>query len=135
MTWIQPKTDWTSSDCYNFIDLNRVEINTQHLRDYLLEIGFPAPSMTFITNRNAIGFETISSVNRVEANIEKLRLSFITPSDWQSAVSWTYTRGFTYQDANRWEQSVSNLYGAAQSTFQGYRYAGTFTSGQEVLLP
>lgn len=136
MTWTTPVTNRTSTDRYNFSDLNRAEANAEHLRDYLQSIGVTLPSMTFITNRTSAGYDTVSSVNRFEGHVSTLKeKSYLSPPDWQSSVSWTYTRGFTYLDANRWEKSVSDLYEMAQSAFDGYRYSGTFDCGQEGSLP
>ncbi len=133
--WQTPKTNWIADDEYNAADINRVESNTLHVRDYLESSDYPVPTITAVTNRAESDYDTVSSINRIETNIEALRLSFTTPPDWQPTITWTYTTPMTADIANRWEQSVASLYALAQQAQAGYRYCGTFLSGQGVTLP
>jgi hypothetical protein len=131
--WLNPKTDWTAADSINATDMNRVESNTEHVRAYLQSIGYPIYNQLHITNRTFESYDTVSSVNRLEQNIEALRLAFTTPEGWNSYLQWTFSRGLTHEDVNRWELSVSQLYDLAQSAFEAFRYCGTFQSGEDSL--
>jgi hypothetical protein len=131
--WLTPKTDWTAQDVLNADDMNRIEINTEHVKTYLMSISYSVSAQTHVTDRTFSSYETVSSVNRIEQNIEALRSAFTTPAGWQTYTPWTYSRGLTHHDVNRWELSVKQLYELAQSAFEGIRYCGTFVSGQEGL--
>lgn len=133
--WTTPKTDWTINDDYNATDINRVESNTLHVRDYLDSIDYRVPTIVTVTNRTDADYDTVSSVNRIESNIEALRSAFTTPPDWEATITWTYQTPMTHDVANRWERSVQQLYENAQQAYQGFRYCGTFLSGQGVTLP
>lgn len=133
MAWITPKTNWLTSDSYNFSDINRVENNTVEVRSYLVSIGYDIPTITTITNRNNFSYDLVPSVNRIEANLDTIRTNFFTPPNWLSSVIWDADTKFTNYHANRWESNVQLLYDYAQLAFQAYRYCGTFNSGQEVL--
>lgn len=133
--WTTPKTNWTASDDYNASDLNRVESNTLHLRNYLESIDYPVPTLVTVTTRTEVDYDTVSSINRVESNIDVLRRSFMTPPDWEPTITWTYQTPMTHEVANRLEQSVEQLYGYAQQAHEAFRYCGTFTCGQEGALP
>lgn len=135
MPWMTPKTDWTANENYNALDINRVEINTQHLRDYLASIDYPVPQITTVTNRTEVSYDTVSSINRIEANIERMRAVFTTPLQWESTITWTYQTPMTHDIANRWERSVEDLYELVQRAYESFRYCGTFTVGQEGALP
>ena len=134
MPWITPKTDWTSTDYFNTVDINRVENNTQDLRSFFILIYIPMKELTFITNRTIQDYDKVSSINRLESNIEYLCSRLIVPSTWYQKT-WTYTTYFSYEDTNRWEQTLELLYNYANLALQGYRYCGTFSSGQEGILP
>jgi hypothetical protein len=133
MAWITPKTDWLATDFYNFDDINRVENNTVEVRSYLVSIGYNIPSIVTITNRVGKSYDLVSSINRLEANLDTIKNNFVTPPNWQNSVFWDSGTKFTEIHANRWESNVQLLYTYAQLTFQAYRYSGTFNAGQEVL--
>lgn len=133
MPWATPKTDWTSNDRYNFGDINRVESNTIEVKQVLELFGYTVQSLSTITNRTVTSYDDIASINRLESNLDKLRLAFITPPSWQSTVTWTPSTPFTYLHANRWEQSLLDLYTFANRVGEGRRFCGTFAAGQEAL--
>ena len=134
MPWIEPKTDWNSNDEYNFDDLNRVENNTAEVAAFLESIQYKVPPLTVVTNRDKKSIDFISSINRVENNIEQLKDAFITPPGYQGKETWTVKKGFSYKDANRLENNLKLIYEWAHRVKESYRYSGTFNSGQEVIL-
>lgn len=133
MPWTTPKTDWTNSDSYNYGDINRVESNTLHMKSLLDSLGYAVPSLVTVTNRTVISYDDLPSVNRLEANLNTLKQSFITPSNWQATITWTPSTAFTHTHANRWEQSLLDLYTLANQSAEGRRFCGTFIAGQEAL--
>lgn len=133
MSWITPKTDWTSTDRYNFGDINRVESNTNEIRNLLMSADYEMPLLTVIANRTYEDYDTLDSVNRLESNLDTLKSSFVQPLGWQPTITWTPDTKFTYAVANRWEQSLSDLYELANQYIDGRRFCGTFASGQEGL--
>ena len=93
MSWINPKTDWKEIDYYNFTDLDRVENNTAEIIAFLKSIKFIVPVITSVTDRDMTKVEFLSSINRVEANIEAIRKNFITPPGYQAKKVWSLGRG------------------------------------------
>lgn len=134
MSWLEPKTDWNSTDYYNAHDLNRVESNTAEVIAFLQSIQFDTPTITAVTNRDNTRIEYISSINRVESNIDTIKNKFLTPPGWQSKKTWTTGPGFNYQDANRLESNLELLYEYAQLAAQNIVYCGLFACGEEVLI-
>lgn len=128
-----PKTNWTSADYYNADDLNRVENNTDYLRTALIAIGYTVPSITTNVSRIGSSYDNLTSINRVELNLNTIKNSFITPSTWIDGKTWTETTAFTVDDANRWESNQQALYDLSTVIPQSFRYAGTFASNEEVL--
>lgn len=133
MAWITPVTNWTTSDYYNAGDLNRVENNTDHLRTALIALGYSIPSITTNVSRINESYDDLTSINRIESNLNEIKNNFVTPTTWQEAKTWTATTPFSVDDANRWESNQLALYNLSITIPQSFRYSGTFNLSQEVL--
>lgn len=131
--WLTPKTDWTNNDHYNADDINRVESNSQHVKEFLESIGYTLPSMTFVTDRTKQSFDYVSNINRLEENFKTIWEAFIYEQGWTLFV-WTENTPFDAETANRWERELERTYTYAQSAFESFRYCGTFNCGQEEYL-
>lgn len=131
MAWITPKTNWNSSDSYEYSDLNRVENNLQEVVALISAIGYQVGTYNFILNRTVVDVEYLSSVNRLEDILDDIRIKFLTPPTWLSKKSWTVGTIFDYTDANRWESNTIALKELVELIPQSYRYCGTFEAGSE----
>ncbi len=131
---ITPKTDWTSKDYYNAEDLNRVEANMGFIVDYLHSIDYPIELGEIVTDRNMLDIDFVSSINRVEDNLESIRsaIRIISPG-YGPQKTWTNKMGFDFNDANRYEKNLELLYKWAQLIYESYKYCGTFVCGEEVI--
>ena len=114
-SWTTPKTDWDETDYYNYGDLNRVENNTEYVKDLMNSAGYDPVMSAYTQNRTNESIEYYDSLNRVEGNILALKqcsyepLTWQTPkTDWESVVD-----NFDFEDANRLE---SNLLGLKEMT-------------------
>jgi len=135
MSWIEPKTDWTSEDYFNAEDLNRIENNTLEVINFLRSIQFDAPDVVTVIDRNIQNVEFLSSINRVEQNIEETRKAFLVPNvPGIRPATWTIGRTFDYRDANRLENNLKLMRRYAQLAKEGIVYCGTFVCGEEVLI-
>jgi len=112
-TWQTPVTDWDGSTAgkkyYNFGDLDRVEQNTEYLKDEFASIGYDASTTTFTYPRTRTSFNQYASdLNRIEQNILELTVTTWLPLTWETPyTSWTSVeREFNYNDANRLEKNL-----------------------------
>lgn len=131
MSWINPKVNWTSNDYCNAEDLNRIESNTVEVVNRIDALGYAIPQLTTITDRDNTHIDFISSINRIETNIDTIKDNFFTPSGYQDSKTWSVGIGFTFQDANRLESNLNLLYILAQAVQNNIIYCGTFSSGSE----
>jgi hypothetical protein len=134
MAWEDPKTDWTELDYINFWDFNRIESNILEVANYLNSIGFLIPSLTAVIDRTNYSFDYLSSINRIESNLELIKNLLATPIDWQPTKLWKIGMGFTFEDANRLENSAQLLIDAGELVFKNYQYCGTVTCGEGGLI-
>lgn len=130
---ITPKVNWNSNDYYNFADLNRVESNIQFVADYLVSMGYAIPLEAIVTNRDMLSIDFVSSINRVERNLDSIRANLITPPTYQDMKVWSKGMGFNFDDANRYERNLLLLYKWADLIAQSFKYCGTFNCGEEVV--
>ena len=128
---ITPKTNWVASDYYNADDLNKVEANTQYVAEYLENMSYIMPVLVINTGRDITHIDFISSINRVEDNIESIKNKFITPIGWQDKKNWVIGKGFDYMDANRLETNLYLLYTLAKVVKENIIYSGTFNCGTD----
>lgn len=127
------KTDWTSNDYYNADDLNRVEANTQFIAELLEEMQYAIPLGEIRTDRDMTSIDFVSSINRVERNIDAIRENMLTPPSYQAMKVWPQKTGFSYLDANRFEMNLKLLYEWALLIKDNFIYCGTFNCGEEVI--
>jgi hypothetical protein len=127
---IDTKTNWTSEDYYNFEDLNKVESNTQLVAEYIRSLQYDIPELITRTDRNMTSIDFKSSIERVQENIEKIRMNFLTPLNYQGTRE-NISKGFSYIDANRLEDNIQKLYELALIVKDNLIYCGTFNCGSE----
>lgn len=131
MAWITPKLDWVNTDSINYADFNRIENNIAEVAAYLNSIQYTMPTLTTVTNRDKAFIDFLSSINRIEQNLESIRTNFMTPGGYLSAETWIGGKGFDNTDANRLESNVKLLMDFGLLVYQSFRYCGTFSAGTE----
>jgi hypothetical protein len=125
------KLNWTSEDYYSAEDFNRVEADTQFIAEFLRTMNYSVPELNAKTDRDESSIDFIPSINRVEANIDIIKNSFITPTGWQNKKLWSVGIKFDFRDANRLENNLQILYSLAVIAKENLIYSGTFSCGAE----
>ena len=126
---IDVKTNWTSTDSINFGDFNRLEDNIIILRNFIIAISYSVPSITTETGRTKTFLEYLSSINRIESNLQTIRNNSFTPSGYGGAVTWSLGLGFDNTQANRLENNVLSLFLAGGNIFDSFVYSGEVNAG------
>lgn len=129
--WINPKLNWTKDDFYNAEDLNRVENNTQDIANRLIALQYIMPIGSVKTNRTYLDIDLISSINRIEQNIEIIRNNFLVPPGWLERKVWVFPNKFSYEDANRLESNLDKLNRYIGIAKENLIYCGTFSCGTD----
>lgn len=132
MAWITPKTNWTTSDYYNFGDLNRVENNSDYLAT-LIGTYAATPILTGITTtRDNTRIEYYDNLNRVEGNIEILETAAGTPLIWDNPkTTWVSLEAFDNLDAIRLEDNLLQLKNMIDNIISELRFCGAFICGTD----
>lgn len=129
MAWITPKLDWLPTNSINAVDFNRIENNTAEVVAYLNSIQYTFPAMTHVTNRTQTSIDFLSSINRIEQNLETIRSLFLTPAGYEPSKVWTSGKGFDNNDANRLEKNIKLLMDYGLLVYESFRRCGDTVSG------
>lgn len=87
-----------------------------------------------IKSRDISSVDKLSSINRIEQNIETIRTNFITPPGYLGTRVWTVSSLFDFNDAIRLESDVNLLYNMGILVFNSFIYCGTFNAGEDGLI-
>jgi hypothetical protein len=123
------KTNWLSTDFLSASEMNRIENNINLLAIHLRSIQYQIPSLEVKTNRTRVSIDYLSDINRIEQNLEALRLRFLTPPNYLQAKVWTKEKTFDYNDANRLEANTQLMREYADRVVSSFRYCGVMNVG------
>ena len=111
MSWIEPKTDWTSQDTFNFSDYNRIKNNIAYLRERAVKLvkPFEIQDMGDDMTPYAELFEA-SKFNTIEQNLETINNNAYL-KDYGTKQTF-YDNGvfIAYAELNRIESATLDIY-------------------------
>lgn len=131
MAWIAPKIDWTNDDYINYADFNRIESNTKEVAAYLNSIQYAIPALTTTTTRSPASTDFISSINRIENNLETIRTNFVTPPGYGPKEVWDVEKGLDSAEVNRLELNLKLLMDYGLIVYQSFRRCGDTICGDQ----
>lgn len=115
----------------NAHDYNRIENNCVILAELLNRNGY-AVNITVKADWIMTDFPYLSEVNRIRDNVNALLDAFARKAGSPKIHYWD---SLNWADANALEKNIKNIDILLQEMISGFRYSGTFYSGQEVALP
>jgi hypothetical protein len=111
MSWIEPKTDWTSQDTFNFSDYNRIKNNIAYLRERAVKLvkPFEIQDMGDDMTSYAELFDA-SKFNILEQNLETINNNAYL-KDYGTKQTF-YDNGvfIAYAELNRIESATLDIY-------------------------
>ena len=126
---------FTPLDYYNYGDMNRENVNAQHLQELYTSIGYPVIFPAVIkTDYTTWDDPTVSTVNAVRANLTALVDGFYPIPIPDITPDPARRQRFGAAQANTIEQSAQGLYDYYGLVQEAFKYAGTFVAGQEIVL-
>ena len=72
MSWIEPKTDWTSSDYFNAEDYNRIIGNVIYLKAFSDTLFNSLTNVSLGEEKTKISLIYAREMNNIESSIDKL---------------------------------------------------------------
>lgn len=75
MAWIEPKTNWESTDYFNIEDYNRIVGNLLYLKDLSLELFKDFTTEDMSDSKDYSGMIYAREINAIENNLETLNIN------------------------------------------------------------
>ncbi|WP_424766292.1 hypothetical protein [Paenibacillus sp. sgz302251] len=129
LLFYDPRIDWTAQNFINADDFNAIEWNGETVKQFLESIQYEMPALTTVTNRTQASVDFLTSINRIENNLDAIRSAFLTPPSYQPKKVWTLGKGFNNNDAIRLEQNIKLLMDYGLLVYQSFRYCGATICG------
>lgn len=130
----EEKEKWLSGlkGCLNAIDLNRIEGNTEHLKNLLLSYGYTTNSLGYKTDWTVSDFPYVKELERIRQNVQYLVDGYYI----QKKKIPNSSSQPTYVQLNDIEEVLFLLNQMINVMVQNFnRICGTFVSGQSTILP
>lgn len=109
--WITPKTDWQSTDRFNYTDYNRIKNNISFLHSKSQQLWRPFSITEMgedITSYAA--YWDVDKFNAFEENIEKINGNILTKDYGYSKVFFENGPFIRYDELNRIELATLSMY-------------------------
>ena len=109
--WQEPKTNWVSTDFFNFSDYNRIKNNIQYLRELSISLFYDVPYEEMGDDKNSYTqYPYADEFNAMEQNLENMR-EYAFLYDNADMRTW-YDNAPTpnYEDFNRLENACLLFY-------------------------
>lgn len=108
--WHTPKTDWTSTDRFNYVDYNRIKNNFSWLHAKAMELWktFEIEDM----GEDILSYEErffAYQFNRFENNLDKINQSIFTKDYGYSQIFIGNGKFITYEELNRIESAILSM--------------------------
>lgn len=109
--WIEPKTDWVSTDYFNLSDYNRIKNNITYLRELALTVytDFSWQDMG-VDKTSYAQYPYADEFNALENNLESLRQNTFLFDDSDAKQWYENQRTPNYEDFNRLERACLLFY-------------------------
>lgn len=104
--WIEPKTDWVSTDKINYSDYNRIKNNIAYLRELALTVYTDFSWQEMGVDKTSNGqYPYADEFNALEDNLESLRQNTFLFDDSDPKQWYQNQRTPNYEDFNRLERA------------------------------
>lgn len=134
MAW-EGTREFAKDSFYNYTDLNRENANVKYLIDSLQAVGYMLKNLRAIkSDFTRVDFPRVSYINNLKGNILAIIAGFYAVDAPELRLNTYRLQTFDFNDVNAIEKNLQKLYDMFQAAVQSFKYAGTFSAGQEVVL-
>ena len=124
------QAEWQSymKGCYNFSDMNRVELAVQELSERLTELGYTPPALQTKTTWSTVDVPTKADFDRYFGNVDALKQ--VLPTFPSTPATPTTAQRFDYLKANDLEKILLDIDTAATNLMQSWYFSGDIFAGE-----
>ena len=124
------QAEWQSymKGCYNFSDMNRVELAVQELSARLTKLGFLPPALQTKTAWSNVDIPTKADFDRYFSNVDALKQ--VLPMVPSTPATPTTAERFNYLKANDLEQILLDIDTATTNLQKAWYFPGEIFAGE-----
>lgn len=119
--WLEPKTNWTKNDYFNVEDYNRIKNNLIFLRELAIKLYKEFAIEDLGLNKTYSDFLYADEINKLENNIEVINAQTVNGSYGTKKSFVINGPTMTFEDLNRWEKAISDIYNKLINEYDGRR--------------
>lgn len=109
--WTEPKTNWVSTDYFNYADYNRIKNNIAYLRNLALTLYLDFPYEDMGADKSGYDdFPYADEFNAMENNLESIKNSTFAFYTTDKKQWYANHQTPNYEDLNRIESACLKLY-------------------------
>ena len=110
MAWIEPKTDWTANDAFDYVVYNRVTGNINHLKAFADTLFAQLTELLLETEKDNLSRIYARHMNDIENSLELLNAETYDLKIGEAKAYKPNGNVPTYEDYNRIESACLRLY-------------------------
>lgn len=130
MAWIEPKTDWVSSDYFNSEDYNRIIGNITHLKALADKLFYSLTDLSMGEEKTYLSLIYAREMNNIESSLETLNLETYNFDIGETTEYRANGSTPLYLEFNRIESAILLLYNTMISHKEALPRL-TFTLGRQ----
>lgn len=129
MAWTTPKTNWYgvvidgvyTGDKFNAADFNRIKNNLDYLRDLAVEMYESFTIGSVGADKTAADYFYADEINQLERNLNIINAHTVNRSYGSAPTYYDNGKLFNYQELNRLESAILDLYDNLTNQHNGRR--------------
>lgn len=130
MAWETPKTDWYgmtdsdgnyTGDRFNATDYNRIKNNIEHLRELAIAMYDEFSIVSVGADKSPADYFYADEINQLDENLRTINQKTMNLSIEDSPIYADNTPTMTFDELNRLEQAILDLYVYLNNQFVGRR--------------
>ena len=122
MAWIEPKTDWTKNDRFNYSDYNRIKNNLNYLHDKVEQLVKPVEIGDMGDDISSyLAYWDVNVFNLFETNLELLASSSYGKDYGNKQTFYPNSVFPKYDEFNRIESATLDIYNMLNAQEAGLR--------------
>lgn len=110
MVWIEPKTDWTADDAFDYVAYNRVTGNIIYLKTFADTLFLHLTKLSLETEKGNLSLIYARHMNAIEKGLETLNLETYGLKIGETKTYKANGKVPTYEEYNRIESATLVLY-------------------------
>lgn len=114
MAWIEPKTDWTSKDAFDYVAYNRVTGNIMHLKELADYLFSRLNEFNLETEKDNLSLIYARHMNDIENGLESINLTTYKLGIGEKKTYKPNGNVPDYEEYNRIERACLALYNEMQ---------------------